>query len=115
MDLARFYRRTNRFDEMQAAIQQATSAQNNRHVLLAAAEILILTQRNLPAAGELLRRYLASETVEDAPAFKAHYLLGSLLEQQGDTRGAAQEYRNALSLARDFSLAQDALKRLDRR
>jgi len=115
MDLARFYRRTNRFDEMQAAIQQATSAQNNRHVLLAAAEILILTQRNLPAAGELLRRYLASETVEDAPAFKAHYLLGSLLEQQGDTRGAAQEYRNALSLARDFSPAQDALKRLDRR
>jgi cytochrome c-type biogenesis protein CcmH/NrfG len=115
MDLAQFYRRTNRFDEMQAAIQQATSAQKNQHVLLAAAEVLILTQRDLPAAAELLRRYLASETVEDAPAFKAHYLLGCLLERQGNTQAAAQEYRNALSLARDFSLAQDALKRIDRR
>jgi cytochrome c-type biogenesis protein CcmH/NrfG len=115
MDLAQFYRRTNRFDEMQAAIQQATSAQKNQHVLLAAAEVLILTQRDLPAAAELLRRYLASETVEDAPAFKAHYLLGSLLERQGNTQAAAQEYRNALSLARDFSLAQNALRRIDRR
>jgi cytochrome c-type biogenesis protein CcmH/NrfG len=115
MDLAQFYRRTNRFDEMQAAIQQATSAQESQHVVLTAAEVLIRTQRDLTAAAALLRRYLAGETVEDAPAFKAHYLLGSLLEQQGDTRGAAQEYRNALSLARDFSLAQDALKRIDRR
>ncbi len=115
MNLAQFYQRANRLDQMQEAIQHATSAQKNQHVLLSAAEVLIRTQRDLPAAAELLRRYLASETVEDAPAFKAHYLLGNLLEQQGDTRGAAQEYRNALSLARDFSLAQNALKRLDRR
>jgi len=114
MNLAQFYRRTNRFDEMQVAIQHATSAQESQQVLLAAAEVLIRTQRDLPAAGELLRRYLASETVEDAPAFQAHYWLGNLLEQQGDPRAAAQEYRNALSLARDFSLAQDALKRIDR-
>ena len=115
MDLAQFYRRTNRFAEMQAAIQQITSAQQNQHVALSAAEALIQTQRNLPAAADLLRRYLSSDMVEDAPAFKAHYLLGTLLERQGDTRAAAQEYRNALSLARDFSPAQDALKRLDRR
>jgi len=114
MNLAQFYRRSNRLDEMQVAIQHATSAPENQHVLVAAAEVLIGTQRDLPEAGELLRRYLAKETVEDAPAFKAHYLLGTLLEQQGDTRAATQEYRNALSLARDFSLAQDALKRLDR-
>ena len=80
-----------------------------------AAEVLIQTQRNLNAAAEMLHRYLASEMVEDAPAFKAHYLLGNLLEQQGDTQAAVQEYRNALSLARDFTLAQSALKRLDRR
>jgi cytochrome c-type biogenesis protein CcmH/NrfG len=115
MNLAQFYRRTHRLDQMQEAIQHATSAQKNQHVLLAAAEVLIRTNRDLPAAAELLRRYLASETVEDAPAFKAHYLLGNLLEQRGDTQAAAQEYRNALSLARDFTLAQNALKRLDRR
>lgn len=115
MNLAQFYRRTNRLDQMQDAIQHATSAQMNQHVLLAAAETLIRTNRDLPAAAALLRRYLASEMVEDAPAFKAHYLLGSLLEQQGSLPAAAQEYRNALSLARDFSLAQNALQRLDRR
>lgn len=115
MNLAQFYRRTNHLDKMQEAIQQAASAPANQHVLLAAAETLIRTQRNFSAAAELLRRYLAGETVEDAPAFKAHYLLGDLLERQGDTQAAVQEYRNALSLARNFSLAQDALKRLDRR
>jgi tetratricopeptide (TPR) repeat protein len=99
---------------MQESIQHAASAQKNQHVLLAAADTLIRTNRDLPAASELLRRYLANETVEDAPAFKAHYLLGKLLEQQGDSQAAIQEYRSALSLAREFSLAQDALKRLDR-
>ena len=38
-------------------------------------------------------RYLASGPVEAAPAFKAHYLLGVLLEKQGDKTGAASEYR----------------------
>ena len=114
MNLAQFYRRTNRLDEMQEAIQHAAAAQKNQHVLLAAADTLIRTNRDLPAASELLRRYLANETVEDAPAFKAHYLLGKLLEQQGDSQAAIEEYRSALSLAREFSLAQDALKRLDR-
>src|ERR1700737_2681700 len=52
--------------------------------------------------------------VEEAPAFKAHYLLGTALEQQGDMQAAAQEYRAALSLARDFSRAQEALDRLNR-
>jgi tetratricopeptide (TPR) repeat protein len=115
MNLAQFYRRTNRLDQMQEAIQHAASAPENQHVLLAGAEVLIQTQRNLPAAAEMLRRYLVSETVEDAPAFKAHYLLGSLLEQQGNAQAAVLEYRNALSLAKDFTLAQIALKRLDRR
>jgi tetratricopeptide (TPR) repeat protein len=115
MNLAQFFRRSNRFDQMQEAIQHAASAAENQHVLLMGAEVLIQTQRNLPAAAEMLRRYLASETVEDAPAFKAHYLLGSLLEEQGNTQAAIQEYRNALSLAKGFTLAQIALKRLDRR
>ena len=51
---------------------------------------------------ELLRRYLAAGPVEEAPAFRAHYLLGLLLEKQGDKAGAAQEYRASLSLARNF-------------
>jgi len=62
----------------------------------------------------LLRRYLSSSaTVEAAPAFKAHYLLGTALEQQGNKSAAAQEYRTSLSLAKTFGLAQDALDRLN--
>jgi tetratricopeptide (TPR) repeat protein len=91
MNLAQFYQRSNRLDEMQEAIQHATSTPRSQPVLLAAAEALIQAQRNLPAAAELLRRYLANETVEDAPAFKAHYLLGTLLEQRGDNRAARNQ------------------------
>ena len=69
----------------------------------------------IPAAVQFLRRYLAlNSKVEEAPAFKAHYLLGTALEKQGDKQAAAQEYRAALSLAKDFSRAQEALDRLNR-
>jgi tetratricopeptide (TPR) repeat protein len=64
---------------------------------------------------QLLRTYLASDTKsEDAPAFQAHYLLGSILEKQGDRQGAVEEYRAALALAREFDSARQALERLSR-
>ena len=47
-------------------------------------KISIAPDRNTPLAIQLLKRYLASGPVEEAPAFKAHYLLGMLLERQGD-------------------------------
>ncbi len=66
-------------------------------------EVLLRSGRNFPAAVQYLRRYLAlNSKVEEAPAFKAHYLLGTALEKQGDKQGAAQEYRAALSLAKKF-------------
>jgi TolA-binding protein len=68
--------------------------------------------RRYPFAAEMLHRYLASGPVEAAPAFKARYLLGLLLEKQGDKEGAAQEYRASLSLARNFGMAQQALTRV---
>ncbi len=74
------------------------------------------------AAGAMFRRqcntcaviWRLNSKVEEAPAFKAHYLLGTALEKQGDKQGAAQEYRAALSLAKNFSRAQEALDRLNR-
>jgi Tfp pilus assembly protein PilF len=78
-------------------------------------DVLIRSGRNFPLATELLRRYLASSsTVEEAPVFKAHYLLGTALQKQGDQRAAAEEYRAALALAKGFTRAQDALNRLNR-
>jgi tetratricopeptide (TPR) repeat protein len=116
VNLASFYRHTGRLDEMEKAINHACSAPaKNSVVLMDAAETLISAGRNFPGAIQLLRQYLASSsTVEEAPAFKAHYLLGTVLEKQRDKLAAAQEYSAALTLARNFSRAQDALKRVNR-
>jgi cytochrome c-type biogenesis protein CcmH/NrfG len=115
LNLARFYRHAGRFDEMEDAMRHATAPEMNRpDLLMGAAEMLISTGRYFPEATQLLRRYLSSgATVEDAPVFKAHYLLGTILEREGDKQAAAEQYRAALSLAKNFSLAQDALNRLN--
>jgi len=116
LNLALFNKHVGRLDQMEDAINHAASAQVNHPVVLVdAAETLIRTGRNFPVAIQLLRRYLSSSsTVEEAPAFKAHYLLGTALEKQGDRQAAAQEYRTALSMAKGFSRAQEALDRVSR-
>jgi len=113
LDLAIFYRRARRLDNMEEAVNHVLTAPRNRQdVLVDAAETLIRAGRNFPLAVQLLRRYLAEGTVEEAPAFKAYYLLGTILEKQGDKAAAAQQYRASLSLARNFGRAQEALNRV---
>jgi tetratricopeptide (TPR) repeat protein len=115
LNLAFFYRRSERFDDMENAINHATSTQSNpSEVLMEAAETLLGAGRNFPYAVELLKLYLSSPTVEQAPAFKAHYLLGTIFEKQGNREQAAEQYRASLSMARSFSRAQAALERLNR-
>ena len=116
LNLAIFYRRMGRLDDMENAIQHAAEAQlDGTGALVDAAELLIRSKRNSPESARLLRQYLSSQsTVEQAPAFKAHYLLGTVLEQQGNKQGAAEEYRAALSLASEFSPAHEALDRVNR-
>jgi tetratricopeptide (TPR) repeat protein len=115
-NLALFFRHQQRWDDMEDAIRHAVSAQVDRpEILMESGEVLLRSGRNFPAAVQYLRRYLAlTSKVEEAPAFKAHYLLGTALEKQGDKQAAAQEYRAALSLAKGFSRAQEALDRLNR-
>jgi Tfp pilus assembly protein PilF len=113
LNLALFLRRQKRLDDMeQALVKLNQSPMPKPGVLVEAAEMLYRTGRRYPFAAELLQRYLASGPVEAAPAFKARYLLGLLLEKQGDKQGAAQEYRASLSLARNFGMAQQALNRV---
>jgi tetratricopeptide (TPR) repeat protein len=115
LNLALFYRNTKRFDEMQDALKQAAAAPMDRaDVLVDAASTLLRTNRDLPFAIQLVQRYLASHTVEQAPPFKAHYLLGNIMEKQGDKPGAAKEYRMALAMAKDFGRAREALNRVNR-
>ncbi len=113
LDIALFYRRSARLDKVEDAINHAERAEvGSPDVLVDASETLIRAGRNFPLAIQLLRRYLSSSMVEEAPAFKAHYLLGTILEKQGDKQSAAQEYKASLALARNFGRAQEALNRL---
>jgi tetratricopeptide (TPR) repeat protein len=113
LSLGLYYRHNNRLDRMQEALQHVLDAPVDRpEALVDAASTLYKTQRDLPLAAQLLRRYLKDKGNEQAPIFKAHYLLGNILEKQGDKTSAASEYRTALALAKEFGPAQEALKRV---
>ncbi len=95
------------------AIGQATPPNMNRpDLLVGAAEILIMARRNLPEASQLLRRYLAlSTTMEDARCSKPITCWPTILERQGDKQ-VAEQYGAALSQAKSFSPARNALDHL---
>jgi tetratricopeptide (TPR) repeat protein len=116
VNLAGFYRHTNRFDDMEQALRTMESSPLDRPAALVdGASLLLRASRDFPMAIRLLRRYIASSnTVEEAPVFKAHNLLGELLEKQGDRQAAAEEYRAALAMAHNFRQAQEGLKRVTR-
>lgn len=113
LNLAFFYRNQKRYPEMeQAFVKMNQAPMPAREVLFEAANSLFRTGRAFSFAIQLLQRYFADGPVEEAPAFKAHYLLGQLLEKQGDNAGAASEYRAALALARNFEPARESLRRV---
>jgi len=114
LNLGLFYKHRQQFDPMEKALQHVRSAPLDRpEALVDAAEILIHTQRNLPEATQMLRAYLTSNAkVEQAPGFKVHFLLGAASEGLGRKKDAALEYRTALSMAREFRPAQQALQRV---
>lgn len=115
-DLASYYRRSGRFEEMQAAVDQAAvQTARDSVALFYGARTLYSSGRNFSGAVQMLRTYLADhELSEDGPSFQAHHLLGLLLEKQGDRQAAAQEFRAALALASQYKPAQDALARVSR-
>src|SRR5271157_3585682 len=112
LNLAIFFRNQKRFDEMEQAIVKLSQAPTaKREVLEEASGMLYRAGRRYAFAVELLHRYFATGPVEAAPAHKAHYLMGTLLEKQGDTAGAIGEYRASLALVRNYGMAQQALSR----
>jgi Flp pilus assembly protein TadD len=113
LNLAIFFRNQKRYDEMEQAIVKLSQAPTTKlEVLEESSGMLYRAGRSYAFAMELLRRYLATGPVEAAPAHKAHYLLGTLLEKQGDKEGAAREYRASLALVRNYGMAQQALNRV---
>lgn len=114
LNLAFFYKRTHRLDEMEHALRQAVAAPPEQpEVIMEAGETLVRANRNLPLAMEWLHQYLSGPMVELAPAFKAYYWLGQAQEKQADPSAAMRSYRTALALATHYSRAQEALNRID--
>jgi len=113
LNLANLYRQTDHWPQMESAIQRGVSSSNKSNaVYYNAATIYDHAGRNLPEAANLLRKYIAVGGSDEAPIFQAHYLLGTILQKQGDKQGAAAEYRIALKLAGDYAPAADAMKKL---
>jgi len=114
LDLAGFYASRERLDDMQEAISKAISEDSGPGTVpYEAALLLFQAGKNFPSAIELLQKYLASTSQpEAAPAYRAHFLLGMILEKQGNMQGAAAEYRAALALASEFDQARSALQRI---
>src|ERR1700688_1285722 len=106
LNLAGFYHHMNRLTEMDQALRKLESSPlDHPGALVDGAGILLRSGRDYPMAVRLLRRYFSSP-VEEAPAFKAHVMLGEVLEKQGDRNAAAEEYRTALALAHTYRPAQ---------
>jgi len=113
LNLGFFYRNRKRYDEMeQAFVKMNQAPMPHKEVLFEAANSLYRTDRSFTFAIELLKRYLSDGPVEEAPAFKAHCLLGQLLEKQGDKTAAAAEYRAGVALARNYEPCRQGLKRV---
>jgi tetratricopeptide (TPR) repeat protein len=114
VDLAIFLYHAGRIDEMEQALRHLEFAPVDRpESLMDGASLLLRTDRDSSLAVTLLRRYL-SAPVEEGPAFKAHDMLGQLLERLGDREAAAEEYRAALALAHNYDRAEEDLKRVSR-
>jgi len=114
MNLASFYRRRSQMDNLQKAISQALAQPNkSAEVYYNAASELLAAGKDLASAAQYLKQYLGSNAmVEDAPAFRAHYLLGQIYEKMGNKSDAANEYKASLALASGFAPATKALGRV---
>jgi tetratricopeptide (TPR) repeat protein len=116
LDLASFYRRRGRLNDAEAlvsqAVQAAATTQHSR-ILYNGAELLYRAGRNFSGALEMLRNYISSSHYsEEAPLFRAYYLMGAIQEKMGNKSAAAEQYRAALALASNFEPARSALKRV---
>ena len=114
MNLASFYRRRSRLDDMQKAIAQALAQPDkSAEVYYNAASELFQSGKDFASAVQYVKTYLNSGAmVEDAPAFRAHYLLGQIYEKMGNKPDAVTEYQASRSLASGFAPASRALGRL---
>lgn len=112
MELANFYRRHERWSDLDSAVNSgATTASKEKHSAIAYANgagILARANRSPELAIKLYTTYLASpDKSEEAPAFEVFTKLARLREKNGDHAGAQHDQAAALALAHDYKPAQD--------
>ena len=112
MALASFYRRRERWSDMEAAVKSGeTAAAHDKKSAIAlfnGAGTLARANRQPQDAIRLFKSYLASsELTEEAPAFDALTRLAKLEKQTGDTAAAQRDKSAALALAHDYKPAQE--------
>jgi tetratricopeptide (TPR) repeat protein len=111
MALASFYRKHERWNDMEAAVENGhRAAQHDKHAGVAlynGASVLTRSKQNLALAEKMLEEYLADyPRTEEGPAFEAYTRLARLKAQLGDKNGALQAKAAALKLAHDYKPAQ---------
>ena len=111
MDLASFYRRRGRLDDMSAAAHTGASL-DRRHgpALVDGASTLTEAHREPQVAIQWLQLYLNSHAqTEDAPSFAVRAKLAELLADEGDTIGAQQQLATVHALASDYRVSATGL------
>ena len=115
ISLAGFYRRRERWTEMEAAVHSGqTAAERDKaesahagEALYDGASLLSETHRDPALAAKMFADYLAgSAKTEEAPAFVAHLRLARLKDQLGDPAAASRERAAALALANEYKPAE---------
>jgi tetratricopeptide (TPR) repeat protein len=112
MQLASFYRRQERWPEMEAAVKSGeAAAAHDRHAAAAffnGGSVLARANRQPQEAIKLYERYIDSaDKTEEAPAFDVLTRLAKLRMQTGDQAGAQRDRAAALALAHDYKPAQE--------
>jgi Tfp pilus assembly protein PilF len=104
LDLARFYQRRGRIDEMQSALHTAVPLDRaHGPALVEAAGLLNQTGREPETAIAWLRDYLKSNAKsEEEPAFVVRAQLAKLLAMQGQQQAAQEELAAAHALASGY-------------
>jgi tetratricopeptide (TPR) repeat protein len=108
MVLASFYRKAEKWDKMQQAIQSGIAADREHGVATVdAAHLLMRAGRDPQMSIRLMQSYLASPNQsESEPAFRVRNDLAVLLAAQGDSAGAQQQLAAAAALASGYHPAE---------
>ncbi len=115
MALASFYRRQQRWDDMEAAVKSGYAAAGHDKkaavALFNGASTLARANRQPELAAKMFADYVASpEKTEEAAAFEALTRLAKLHKKMGDMAAAKSDQAAALALAHDYKPALNALQ-----